>query len=158
VIDVRNSYEAEIGRFAPEHGAEYIDPKVRISKIVARCFPFIIDYIQMRVSTEFPQWAREHIDELRDKQVLMYCTGGIRCERASAYMRALGHEKVYQLKGGIHNYLQEYADKGGGLWIGKNYTFDKRLDAFSHSGCLNLCSFQICSWCDSRKPSRSAKA
>ena len=87
----------------------------------------------MRVSTEFPQWAREHIDELRDKQVLMYCTGGIRCERASAYMRALGHEQVFQLKGGIHNYLQEYADKGGGLWIGKNYTFDKRFDDFSYA-------------------------
>lgn len=107
VIDVRNSYEADIGRFAPAHGAKYIDPK-------------------MRVSTEFPKWAKENIEELKDKQVLMYCTGGIRCERASALMRSLGHDKVYQLKGGIHNYLTEYAKEGGGLWVGKNYTFDKR--------------------------------
>ena len=53
-------------------------------------------------------------------------TSGIRCERASALMRSLGHDRVFQLKGGIHNYLEEYADEGGGLWVGKNYTFDKR--------------------------------
>ncbi|KAF0695353.1 Aste57867_13835 [Aphanomyces stellatus] len=108
VIDIRNSYEADIGRFAPPTGAEYIDPK-------------------MRVSTEFPAWAKENITKLKDKQVLMYCTGGIRCERASALFRSLGHERVFQLKGGIHNYLTEYAKDGGGLWIGKNYTFDKRF-------------------------------
>lgn len=107
VIDVRNSYEADIGRFAPVDGAEYIDPK-------------------MRVSTEFPGWLKNNIDELKKKQVLMYCTGGIRCERASALVRAMGHQNVYQLKGGIHNYITEYADKGGGCWIGDNYTFDKR--------------------------------
>lgn len=120
VIDVRNSYEADIGRFAPARGATYIDPK-------------------MRVSTEFPQWARENIDSLKDKQVLMYCTGGIRCERASALMRSLGHDKVFQLKGGIHNYLSEYAKEGGGLWVGKNYTFDKR----STSYCCNPCDYLI---------------
>ncbi|ETV69507.1 hypothetical protein H257_14872 [Aphanomyces astaci] len=108
VIDIRNSYEADIGRFAPPTGAEYIDPK-------------------MRVSTEFPAWAKDNIDRLKDKQVLMYCTGGIRCERASALFRSLGHDKVFQLKGGIHNYLTEYASQGGGLWVGKNYTFDKRF-------------------------------
>ena len=81
---------------------------------------------QMRVSTEFPSWAKENINKFKDKQVLMYCTGGIRCERASALMRDLGHDRVYQLKGGIHNYLEEYADKGGGCWVGDNYTFDKR--------------------------------
>ncbi|CAK4083470.1 unnamed protein product [Aphanomyces euteiches] len=108
VIDIRNSYEADIGRFAPKTGAEYIDPK-------------------MRVSTEFPAWAKENIEKLKDKQVLMYCTGGIRCERASALFRHLGHENVYQLKGGIHNYLTEFAKEGGGHWVGKNYVFDKRF-------------------------------
>jgi len=109
VIDVRNSYEADIGRFAPKHGAEYIDPK-------------------MRISTEFPAWVKENIDSFRDKQVMMYCTGGIRCERASAFVRSLGHDQVYQLKGGIHNYLDHYEKKGGGgCWIGENYTFDKRF-------------------------------
>ncbi|RHY27406.1 hypothetical protein DYB32_007698 [Aphanomyces invadans] len=81
----------------------------------------------MRVSTEFPAWAKENIEKLKDKQVLMYCTGGIRCERASALFRSLGHDRVFQLKGGIHNYLTEYAKEGGGHWIGKNYTFDKRF-------------------------------
>lgn len=109
VIDVRNSYEADIGRFAPATGAEYIDPK-------------------MRISTEFPAWVKENIDSFRDKQVMMYCTGGIRCERASAFVRSLGHDRVFQLKGGIHNYLDHYEKKGGGgCWIGENYTFDKRF-------------------------------
>ena len=84
----------------------------------------------MRISTEFPAWAKENFNKIKDKQVLMYCTGGIRCERASALIRSLGHEQVYQLKGGIHNYLEEYADKGGGCWIGDNYTFDKRYFIF----------------------------
>lgn len=80
----------------------------------------------MRVSTEFPGWVRDNLYKIRDKQVLMYCTGGIRCERASALVKSMGVTEVYQLKGGIHNYLAEYADKGGGLWVGENYTFDKR--------------------------------
>ncbi len=109
VIDVRNSYEAEIGRFEPpKSGADYIDPK-------------------MRLSTEFPDWVDKNLDKLKDKQVLMYCTGGIRCERASAYLRSKGHDKgVFQLQGGIHKYLEQFPTDGG-LWVGKNYTFDKRF-------------------------------
>jgi predicted sulfurtransferase len=80
----------------------------------------------MRVSTEFPMWAKENIDSLRDKQVLMYCTGGIRCERASALIRSLGHDNVFQLKGGIHKYLEEFPEGSDSQWSGKNYTFDKR--------------------------------
>jgi len=109
VIDVRNTYEAEIGRFTPrEGGAVYVDPK-------------------MRVSTEFPKWAKEHFDDIKDKQVLMYCTGGIRCERASALIRSLGHNNVYQLKGGIHKYLEAFPAGSDSQWSGKNYTFDKRF-------------------------------
>ena len=109
VIDIRNTYEADIGRFQPvDGGAEYIDPK-------------------MRVSTEFPQWAKDNVEKLKDKQVLMYCTGGIRCERASALFRSLGHDQVYQLKGGIHKYLEDYADGQDSQWVGQNYTFDKRF-------------------------------
>ena len=109
VVDVRNTYEADIGRFQPvEGGAKYIDPK-------------------MRVSTEFPQWAKENVEKLKDKQVLMYCTGGIRCERASALFRSLGHDQVYQLKGGIHKYLEDYGDRPDCQWVGQNYTFDKRF-------------------------------
>jgi len=110
VIDVRNHYEAAIGRFDGAPGADYIDPK-------------------MRKSTDFAQWIQnsEIQENLKGKQVLMFCTGGIRCERASAYLnKKLGKDLtgVYQLKGGIERYLQEFPD--GGFWRGKNFVFDKR--------------------------------
>ena len=120
IIDVRNHYEAMIGHFSPPPGgAEMLDPK-------------------MRKSTEFPAWLdRDSTKEkIRGKQVLMYCTGGVRCERASALLRskleetdnALGVKGVYQLQGGIHKYIEQHPD--GGNWRGKNYTFDKR---FAHA-------------------------
>mmetsp|Transcript_3168 Transcript_3168/g.4461 ORF Transcript_3168/g.4461 Transcript_3168/m.4461 type:complete len:736 (-) Transcript_3168:25-2232(-) len=129
VIDVRNHYEAVIGRFdgqdasdkgkgtdkgkksdEKKSGAEYLDPK-------------------MRKSTDFTQWLAkdETKQKLKDKTVLMYCTGGIRCERASAYLkREMGSEVegVFQLQGGIERYLKAFPD--GGFWRGKNFVFDKR--------------------------------
>ena len=136
VIDVRNNYETILGRFdGQQHckqdesktkpnskdlerssssskgsGAEYIDPK-------------------MRKSTDFKSWlsAPETQEKLSNKTVLMYCTGGIRCERASAYLKSqIGDqvEGVYQLQGGIERYLKTYKD--GGFWRGKNFVFDKR--------------------------------
>lgn len=108
VIDVRNSYEAQIGHFMPpEGGAEYIDP-------------------EMRVSTEFPEWVDKNVDRLKGKQIMMFCTGGIRCERASALLKTKGLENVFQMQGGVHRYLEEFS-KDGGLWKGHNYTFDKRF-------------------------------
>ena len=131
IIDVRNHYEAAIGRFVPPQNNEnssgtapppkWIDPK-------------------MRKSTEFPPWLDkpETRQEMKGKQVLMYCTGGIRCERASALLKykmetdpeikALGIKGVYQLQGGIDKYFKEFPD--GGYWQGKNYVFDKR---FAHA-------------------------
>jgi UPF0176 protein len=106
-----------------EGGAQYIDPKVLPPP---PSLPAPHPFPQMRVSTEFPMWAKENIDSLRDKQVLMYCTGGIRCERASALIRSLGHDNVFQLKGGIHKYLEEFPEGSESQWSGKNYTFDKR--------------------------------
>eukprot|EP00536_Pseudo-nitzschia_multiseries_P009977 jgi/Psemu1/202126/e_gw1.291.35.1 len=126
VIDVRNNYETILGRFdGQQHqksdgkdkplteknrGAEYIDPK-------------------MRKSTDFKSWLAkpETQEKLEKKTVLMYCTGGIRCERASAYLRTEMKDKVeqvYQLKGGIERYLKQFKD--GGFWRGKNFVFDKR--------------------------------
>lgn len=113
VVDVRNHYEAVLGRFDGQNnggGAAYVDPK-------------------MRKSTDFPQWLDDgHTQEtLNDKTVLLYCTGGVRCERASAYLnQKMGDNLrgVYQLKGGIEAYLQEFHD--GGYWRGKNFVFDKR--------------------------------
>lgn len=112
VIDVRNHYEAAIGRFNGQEGmgAEYVDPK-------------------MRKSTDFPAWLEkpETKEKLKGKQILMYCTGGVRCERASAYVNTkLGDqvEGIYQLQGGIERYLKAFPD--GGHWRGKNFVFDKR--------------------------------
>ena len=56
----------------------------------------------MRRSTEFPQWVKDHHDELKDKKVLMYFTAGVRCERASSFLKHQGIDDVYQLDGGIH--------------------------------------------------------
>ncbi|KAF1316085.1 Thiosulfate sulfurtransferase/rhodanese domain-containing protein 2, partial [Globisporangium splendens] len=103
LIDVRNNYEYNIGHF---EGA--LNPKTR------------------RFG-QFPDWVRAELPELQKKdKILMYCTGGIRCEKASAYLKHLGLEKVYQLQGGIHRYLERYPD-GGGLFQGKNFVFDQRV-------------------------------
>ena len=116
VIDVRNFNETAIGRFAPpgpdrldDGTTKYLDP-------------------MMRRSTEFPVWLDQNKHLLEGKKVLMYCTAGVRCERASAFMRNKGVENVFQLEGGIHRYLDAFPEDGG-YWIGKNYVFDKR---FSH--------------------------
>lgn len=63
--------------------------------------------------SEFPTWVRKHSSELKDKKVLLYCTGGIRCEKASAYVRSeLGHSsQVYHLQGGIHKYLDAHGER-----------------------------------------------
>ena len=113
IVDVRNSYEAEIGRFTGEEkegGAEYIDPG-------------------MRKSTDFKFWLDkpETQEKLKGKQVLLYCTGGVRCERASALVNhKIGNDikGVYQLYGGVEKYMQEFPE--GGYWKGLNYVFDKR--------------------------------
>ncbi len=125
VIDVRNHYEAEIGRFnkqTSEGGATYIDPK-------------------MRKSTDFPAWLSkpETKAKLAGKHILMYCTGGVRCEMASVLLKKeleknqsleeqQPHQGIYQLQGGIENYFKTYED--GGHWNGANFVFDKR-EAFS---------------------------
>lgn len=101
IIDVRCSKEVAIGHF--DHA---VDP-------------------DMRTFIEFPKFVREHKEEMRGKKVLMYCTGGIRCEKASAFMKAEGYDEVYQLKGGIHRYLEAFPD--GGLFRGSNFVFDKRV-------------------------------
>jgi predicted sulfurtransferase len=120
VIDVRNFNESLIGRFVPPGDNPFATPTDDgTHKVLDPC---------MRRSTEFPKWVDDHKHMMEGKKVLMYCTGGVRCERASAFMRMKGVENVHQLEGGIHRYLETYASDGG-HWKGKNYTFDKR---FSH--------------------------
>uniref|UniRef100_A0A7S4W3K2 Rhodanese domain-containing protein n=1 Tax=Alexandrium monilatum TaxID=311494 RepID=A0A7S4W3K2_9DINO len=112
VVDIRNSYEVDIGRFVPPPGTEFINPK-------------------MRRSTDLPAWlSRSDVQErLQGKNVMMYCTGGIRCERASSLLKhQMGDQvqEVFQLQGGIDKYLKEYKQDGG-YWAGQNYVFDKRF-------------------------------
>lgn len=102
VIDTRNDYEVEIGAFK---GA--IDPKTTSFR-------------------EFPAWARENAAALKGKKIAMYCTGGIRCEKATAFMRAEGYDEVYHLKGGILKYL-EHIPEAKSRWDGECFVFDGRV-------------------------------
>ena len=114
VLDVRNAYESEIGRFGGQEaqgGANLIR-------------------IPMRKSTDFPKWLNDNETKktLENKKILMYCTGGVRCERASALLaQEMGNkvQEICQLEGGIEKYLQTY-DVDGGFWQGQNFVFDKR--------------------------------
>ena len=99
VIDTRNICETDIGMFK---GA--IDPR-------------------LKSFGEFPDWVRE-CGIPKDKKVLMYCTGGIRCEKAIISMAREGYDNVYQLKGGILDYLAQYPD---GHWDGECFVFDGRV-------------------------------
>ncbi len=128
VIDVRNFNESLIGKFAPPDTSTGKDGTEGTNNLGLAGSAIVLDP-GMRKSTDFPQWVDDHKGDLEGKKVLMYCTAGVRCERASAFVRKrLNRDEVYQLDGGIHRYLEEY-EEDGGHWIGKNYVFDKR---FSH--------------------------
>jgi UPF0176 protein len=75
---------------------------------------------------ELPKWTEENIDPKKHKRVAMFCTGGIRCEKYSAYMLEHGVEEVYHLKGGILKYLEEMP-KEESKWNGSCYVFDERV-------------------------------
>lgn len=102
IIDTRNDYETALGTFA---GA--IDP-------------------QTASFTAFPSWADGQAERLHGRKVAMFCTGGIRCEKATAYMRRIGVEEVYHLKGGILRYLEEVPAQDS-LWQGECFVFDERV-------------------------------
>lgn len=81
----------------------------------------------LRRFSDLPVWLDRNESILRDKLVMMYCTGGVRCERASAYLRdkGLGFQNVVQLHGGIQRYLEAFPK--GGHFSGKNFVFDERI-------------------------------
>ncbi|KAM5560993.1 rhodanese-like domain-containing protein 6 [Rosa sericea] len=111
LLDARNLYETRIGKFHPPN-VETLDPGIR-------------QY------SDLPSWIDDNSDQLQGKSVLMYCTGGIRCEMASAYIRSkgAGFENVFQLYGGIQRYLEQFPD--GGFFRGKNFVFDHRISVGS---------------------------
>jgi UPF0176 protein len=102
IIDGRNDYEAELGRFK-----NAICPSVENFR-------------------EFPEWLRSHADELRGKKILTYCTGGIRCEKLSGLIKAEGFDEVYQLDGGIVKYSKDPVIQGRDF-DGLCYVFDERV-------------------------------
>jgi predicted sulfurtransferase len=113
IIDTRNSYEIAVGKFK-----NAIDPQTRYFR-------------------QFPQWVDQNVDMLKDKTVLMYCTGGVRCERASAYVNVKNvAKKVVQLEGGIHRYVEQFPD---GHFRGKNYVFDNRITVRANEDVLGKC-------------------
>ncbi|KAM9207642.1 thiosulfate sulfurtransferase/rhodanese-like domain-containing protein 2 isoform 1-T1 [Dugong dugon] len=120
LLDCRNFYESKIGRFqgclAPD----------------------------IRKFSYFPSYVDKNLELFRDKRVLMYCTGGIRCERGSAYLKAKGVcKEVFQLKGGIHKYLEEFPD---GFYKGKLFVFDERYALSYNSDVVSECSYCGVQW------------
>lgn len=102
VVDTRNDYEVSLGTF---RGA--LDPQTKSFR-------------------EFPAWVESHRDELEGRKVAMFCTGGIRCEKATSYLKSIGLEDVFHLKGGILKYLEEVPAEQS-LWDGECFVFDERV-------------------------------
>jgi UPF0176 protein len=116
VIDTRNSYEYRIGTFT-----NAVSPETD-------------------AFSEFPDYVKQHLDSRRHKKIAMFCTGGIRCEKASAYLLEQGFAEVYQLQGGILKYLEE-VEPGQNQWQGECFVFDGRVAVNEqlHPGVYELC-------------------
>lgn len=102
VVDTRNDYEYRVGSFQ-----RAIDPNTRTFR-------------------EFPEWVAQNLDPGQHKKVAMFCTGGIRCEKATSYLLQQGFEEVYHLKGGVLKYLEEVPAEES-LWEGDCFVFDDRV-------------------------------
>lgn len=102
LIDTRNDYEVQVGTFK-----NAVNPKTDSFR-------------------EFPDYVKSHMDPAKHKKVAMFCTGGIRCEKSTAYMKEQGFEEVYHLKGGILKYLEEVPQTAS-MWEGECFVFDDRV-------------------------------
>lgn len=119
VIDTRNHYEHAIGSFE-----RAVDPGTETFR-------------------EFPDYVNERLDPERHRKVAMFCTGGIRCEKATAYLKEQGFDEVYHLQGGILKYLEEVPPEES-LWRGECFVFDNRV-AVNHR--LEPGSYDQCHGC-----------
>ena len=119
VVDTRNDYEIEIGTF---QGA--INPKTDSFR-------------------EFPDYVEKELDPKTHKKVAMFCTGGIRCEKSTAYLKEQGFDEVYHLEGGILQYLED-VPKEESLWEGDCFVFDNRV-AVNHD--LEKSEYDQCYGC-----------
>jgi UPF0176 protein len=102
LVDTRNDYEVGIGTFK-----NAINPETGSFR-------------------EFPAYVEQNLDQNKHKKVAMFCTGGIRCEKSTAYLKEQGFEEVYHLKGGILKYLEE-VEAQDSLWQGECFVFDSRV-------------------------------
>ena len=116
LIDTRNDYEVALGTFK---GA--VDP-------------------QTATFREFPEWVEAHRGDLQNRKIAMFCTGGIRCEKATAFVKSLGFDAVFHLKGGILRYLEEVPAQNS-LWQGECFVFDERVSVTHglEEGAAQLC-------------------
>lgn len=128
LVDTRNDYEVQIGQFT---GAQ--NPRTRTFK-------------------ELPDWCEDNLPADKDVPIAMYCTGGIRCEKSTAYLKQQGYKHVYHLQGGILKYLEE-VEPTESLWEGACYVFDDRV-AVRHD-LTPATEFQVCPCCN--KPLNAAE-
>lgn len=119
LIDTRNNYECQIGTFK-----NAVNPETTSFR-------------------EFPKYVADNLDPQKNKKVAMFCTGGIRCEKSTAYLKEQGFDEVYHLKGGILKYLEEVPEEQS-LWQGECFVFDNRV-AVDHK--LEKGSFDQCHAC-----------
>lgn len=119
VIDTRNDYEYAIGTFK-----KAINPETNTFR-------------------ELPQFVERELDPKRHKKVAMFCTGGIRCEKSTAFLKSKGFEEVYHLRGGILKYLEEVPESNS-LWEGECFVFDNRV-AVNHQ--LEKGQYEQCHGC-----------
>ncbi len=119
LIDSRNDYEYKIGSFK---GA--INPNIKTFR-------------------DFPNYVKQNLDVFQHKRIAMFCTGGIRCEKASAYLKINGFKEVYHLAGGILKYLEDVRPEES-FWQGECFVFDERV-ALTHQ--LKLGSYNQCHAC-----------
>ncbi|WP_300428227.1 rhodanese-related sulfurtransferase [uncultured Thalassolituus sp.] len=122
LVDTRNDYEVNIGTF---EGA--LDPNTQTFR-------------------EFPDYVQKKLNPEKHKKVAMFCTGGIRCEKSTAYLKEQGFDEVYHLEGGILKYLEEVPEEES-MWKGECYVFDGRVTV-DHQ--LNKGTFDLCHAC--RRP------
>ncbi|PKG58943.1 MULTISPECIES: rhodanese-related sulfurtransferase [unclassified Shewanella] len=119
LVDTRNDYEVQIGTFK-----NALDP-------------------QTTTFREFPEYVKQNLDPAKHKKVAMFCTGGIRCEKSTAYLKEQGFDDVYHLEGGILKYLEEVKQEES-LWEGECFVFDNRV-AVNHD--LEKGQYDQCNAC-----------
>ena len=119
VLDTRNNYEIEIGTFK-----NAVNPNITKFR-------------------QFPEYIKKNVNQIKNRKIAIFCTGGIRCEKASSYMLDIGFKEVSHLKGGILKYIEEIPKKTS-MWHGECFVFDNRV-AIDHT--LNIGTYDQCYGC-----------